>query len=71
VYPRDAGEMRSLIRRSDEVLFHAKRAGKNTVLTTQDVPPADASSGTTTASSSDSKPASKPAVSGVGSSSSS
>jgi hypothetical protein len=30
--------MRGLIRRSDEVLFQAKRSGKNTVLTTQDVP---------------------------------
>jgi diguanylate cyclase (GGDEF)-like protein len=38
VYPRDAQDMRGLIRRSDEVLFQAKRSGKNTVLTTQDVP---------------------------------
>jgi len=38
VYPRDATDVRGLIRRSDEVLFQAKAAGKNTVLTTQDVP---------------------------------
>ena len=38
LYPRDASDVRGLIRRSDEVLFQAKGAGKNTVLTTQDVP---------------------------------
>jgi diguanylate cyclase (GGDEF)-like protein len=38
IYPRDADDLRGLIARSDAVLFQAKGAGKNTVLTTQDVP---------------------------------
>jgi diguanylate cyclase (GGDEF)-like protein len=42
MYPRDASEMRGLIRRADQVLFEAKHSGKNTVLTTQDVPEPEA-----------------------------
>lgn len=38
MYPRDAREMRGLIRRADQVLFEAKHSGKNTVLTTRDLP---------------------------------
>ncbi|MFQ5601411.1 MAG: diguanylate cyclase [Candidatus Krumholzibacteriia bacterium] len=37
VFPTDATDMRALIRQADRVLFTAKRAGKNVVLSTQDL----------------------------------
>jgi PleD family two-component response regulator len=37
VFPQDATDVYALIRQADQVLFTAKRAGKNTVRTTADL----------------------------------
>jgi diguanylate cyclase (GGDEF)-like protein len=41
-YPQDGQQARDLIRVADALLFRAKRAGKNTVLTTLDLARDDA-----------------------------